>query len=437
MEESIKLSPTDQTDNVEGIEKEVVILLSDMVDYSCKTTEMRPAEIKDFMLDYHKNLKKIVHSVCGEKQRIESSAGDGAVAVFERRSGEGKNQMCGLALRVAIEMIAAMEKGTIAKTRIGLFSGHIIEAVLDGKTMRFGASFSVASRLEELCRYFGTMVLMDREVAFWQTDYAQYLTSIGKVTPKNLSHPVHVFSVYKPGIHNIPEDVSLDALMRFIELKNRAMELFCGNILQGVYPDFPQARQKLLQAQELFLEMTEQKDLPTERILDYISNNPRPDKDFTQVGMQVTETASNSTGSHLINLSGELLKAMDDEFYNTLVVDTAWEREFKLIWKKKNEPVIQVEESPDGIYYIDDGSVSIFDKKGRLIKTLSAGSVFGEMAYFSKEKVRSATVVANSDLVLRKISGEDFRKLPVLVKIFRHIAKKRAQKKSENSHSQN
>ena len=103
--------------------------------------------------------------------------------------------------------------------------------------------------------------------------------------------------------------------------------------------------------------MTGQKDLPTERILDYISNNPRPDKDFTQVGMQVVETASNTTGVQLINLSGELLKAMDDEFYNTLVVNTAWERQFKLIWKKKDELVIQVEDSPDGIYYIDDGSV--------------------------------------------------------------------------------
>ncbi len=433
MKEFNDLSPAEQSSSVNGIEKEVVILLSDMVGYSRKATDMRPAEIKDFMLDYHTNLKDIVHSVCGREQRIESSAGDGAVAVFERKSGEGKNEMCGLALKVAIEMIAAMENGTIPRTRIGLFSGHIIEAVLDGKTMRFGASFSVASRLEELCSYFGTLVLMDREVAFWQTDYAKYLTSIGKVTPKNLNHPVHVFSVYKPGIHNIPAKVNPDTLMRFIELKNRAIELFCGNILQGVYPDFPHARQKLLQAQDLFVEMTEKKDLPIERILDYISNNPRPDKNFTQVGMQAAETTSNTKGRQLINLSAELLRAMDEEFYNTLIVNTEWERQFKLIWKKKDEPIIQVEDSPDGIYYIDDGSVNIFDKKDRLITSLSAGNVFGEMAYFSKEKVRSATVVANSDLVLRRISGDNFRNFPVLIKIFRKIAEKRVQKKQNYS----
>jgi len=39
--------------------------------------------------------------------------------------------------------------------------------------------------------------------------------------------------------------------------------------------------------------------------------------------------------------------------------------------------------------------------------------------------VRNATVVANSDVVLRKISGEDFEKLPVIKKIFKKIAEQR------------
>ena len=149
-----------------GIEKEVAILVSDMVGYSLKTADMRPTEIKDFMLLYHRNLKKIVHSVCGKGQKIEPSAGDGAVALFQRQVGQGKDHICGQALNVALEMVKAMEKGTISATRIGLFAGDIIEVVLDGKAMRFGASFSVASRLEELCGYFGIKILMDREVAF-------------------------------------------------------------------------------------------------------------------------------------------------------------------------------------------------------------------------------------------------------------------------------
>lgn len=407
------------------IEKEVAILLSDMVGYSSKTADMRPAEIKDFMLLYHRNLKKIVHSVCGKGQKIESSAGDGAVALFHRKVGQGKDKICGQALNVALEIIDAIEEGTISATRIGLFVGDIIEVVLDGKTMRFGASFSVASRLEELCGYFGVNMLMDREVAFWQTEHSRYLTSIGKVTPKNFLHPVHIFSIYKPGIHQCPVDVNKQQLFNFIEMKNRAIELFCGNVLQGIQPNFPLARQKLIESQELFVKMTGKKDLPTERVLEYIGNYPRPEEDFTGVGMKIGEPVRQHLGIRLLNLSSELFKAMNEEIYQTLAVDTAWERKFKLVWRKKNECVIQINDTPDGVYFIDVGSVGIFDDKGTLIKNMKAGDVFGEMAYFSKKGVRSATVVAKTDLVLRRISGEDLKSLPVIKKILKKIAEKR------------
>jgi len=266
---------------------------------------------------------------------------------------------------------------------------------------------------------------MDREVAFWQTEHSRYLTSIGKVTPKNFLHPVHIFSVYKPGIHQCPIDVNKKQLMGFIEMKNLAIELFCGNVLQGIQPDFPLARQKLLESQELFVEMTGKKDLPTERVLEYIGNHPSPEEDFRQVGMKIGEPVGQHHGVRLLNLSSELFKAMNKEFYQTLVVDTAWERKFKLVWYKKNEPVIHFNDSPDGVYFIDVGSVAILDSKGVQLKTLKAGDVFGEMAYFSKKGVRSATVIAKADLVLRRISGEDLKTLPVVKKIFKKIAKKR------------
>lgn len=424
---SKKTVQTVSRDEVVGIEKEVAILLSDMVGYSRRTADMRPTEIKDFMLMYHRNLKKIVHSVCGKGQNIESSAGDGAVALFPRQEGQGKDQMCGQALNVALEMVYAMEKGIISETRIGLFTGDVIEAVLDGKTMRFGASFSVASRLEELCGYFGVKILMDREVAFWQTEHARYLICIGKVTPKNFLHPIHIFSVYRPGIHQCPADVNKKKLMSFIEIKNRAIELFCGNVLQGIQPDFPLARQKLLESQDLFVEMTGKKDLPTERILEYIGNHPSPEDDFRQVGMKIGEPVGQRLGIRLLNLSSELFKALSEEIYQALVVDTAWERKFKLVWRKKNEQVIHVNDNPDGVYFIDVGSVAILDGDGLQLNTLKAGDVFGEMAYFSKKGVRSATVIAKTDLVLRRISGEDLKELPVIRKIFKKIAEKRKQ----------
>jgi CRP-like cAMP-binding protein len=116
---------------------------------------------------------------------------------------------------------------------------------------------------------------------------------------------------------------------------------------------------------------------------------------------------------------------MDVDFYHTLVVDTEWERLFKLIWKKKGEIIVQINDPPNGVYYIDNGSVNAIDEKGNLITTLTAGNVFGEMAYFSNSKTRNATVIANSDVVLRRISGDEFEKLPVIMKIFKRIATKR------------
>lgn len=410
---------------MEGTEKKVVILLSDMVRYSQKTADMRPVEIRDFIVEYHRNLQQIINADHGEYQEIEPSAGDGAIAIFENRAGESKTDVCDRALRAALNMASAMEEGVIPQTRIGIFAGDIIEAQIGGRTMRFGASFSVASRLEELCGYFGTSFLMDREVAFWQALEKSNTVSIGKVTPKNFHHPIHVYTIYKPGIHNCPKNVNLKDLSRFIEMKNEAVALFCGNQLQGIRADFPLAKEKLRQVQELFVTMTGKKDVPSERLLEYIRNTPYPGEDFKKVGMMIRETTGDSLGIRLLHLSNELLRAMDIDFYHTLVVDTEWERQFKLVWKKKGEIIVKINDPPNGVYYIDNGSVNALDENGTLITTLTAGNVFGEMAYFSKSRTRNATVVANTDCVLRRIAGDQFEKLPIIMKIFERIAKKR------------
>lgn len=414
-------------ENKEGSEKQVVILLCDMVRYSQITAEMRPVEIRDFIVDYHHNLQEIINIDEDEYQLIEPSAGDGAISIFEKRTGEGRSDLCDRAITAAVNLAVAMEQARIPQTRIGIFAGDIIEAPIGGKTMRFGASFSVASRLEELCGYFGTSFLMDREVAFWQAKEKNSTVAIGKITPKNFDHPIHVYTIYKPGIHNCPIDVDQEALAEFIELKNEAVSLFCGNQLQGNLADFPLAKEKLTEVQKLFIGMTGKKDVPSERLLEYIRNTPYPGDDFKSMGMMIRETTSDSLGIRLLHLSNELLRAMDVDFYHTLVVDTEWERLFKLIWKKKGHKIVITGEPPNGVYYIDNGSVNVVDDNGELITTLTAGNVFGEMAYFSGNGLRNATVIANSDVVLRRISGSDFEKLPVVMKIFKQIAARRAQ----------
>jgi class 3 adenylate cyclase len=411
-------------ENRQGVEKEVVILLTDMEGYSWRASEMTPVEIQTFMVDYHLALKDIVRRTSGPSQSIEPSAGDGAVAVFEFGRND-KKVVCTTALRCALEILAEIGRGTLPRTRIGLFSGRIIETRLDQKTMRFGSSFAVVSRLERLCAYFGIYLLFGREVARRQTDYHDYLVSIGKITPRNFTHPIHIFSLYRPGIHHCPLDIDAQGLREFIARKNRGVEFFCGNIQARISPDFPKARQLLAEAQDLFVQLTGTKDPATERLLEYIVLNPCPDQDFSRVGMRIRDRGLDATTVHIPGLSGKLLKSADNGLYRTLVEETAWETKFKLIWCRANEHVFRERDEPNGIYFIDRGSVDILTEKVGLINSLGDGDIFGEMAYFTAGGKRTATVMAKSDLVLRRVSWHDLEGIPVIKELFQKIADKR------------
>jgi hypothetical protein len=72
-------------------------------------------------------------------------------------------------------------------------------------------------------------MLMDRDVANAQEENTNYIACIGKIIPKNLSHPIHIFTIYKPGIHRIPLDVDRKKLIELIELKNQSIEFFHWN----------------------------------------------------------------------------------------------------------------------------------------------------------------------------------------------------------------
>ncbi len=417
--------------NIE-LEREVVILLTDMVQYSRKTSGMIPEEIRDFLIDYHGSLNCIINQEVSLPLEIEPSAGDGCLVIFDKRCGENRTEICTRSLHAAFRMAEAMADGSLAPTRMGLFLGRITEAKLGARTAKFGSSFAVANRLEELCGHFGTHLLMDREVARYQKGFEKYLVTVAKISLTSVLHPMNIFTLYKPGIQNCPKEVDEAELLKFIQMKNAAMEFFSGNLLLGLEPDFPRVREELLAAQNYFKELTGREDAATERILEYIRETPFPAEDFNQRGMKLMEKNRDSLGERLFHLSKELLRAMDSSFYHALVVDTEWERFFKLEWRKKDDTIIKIGSIPDGIYYLDSGTAMAFNGKGKLLTTMTAGTIFGEMAYFGKEKRRTATVVAKTDVVLRKISTEDFKKFPVIIKIFERIAIARRQEIAEN-----
>jgi CRP-like cAMP-binding protein len=413
-------------------EREVVILMTDMVQYSQKSSGMTPEEIRDFLIDYHGRINNLIHLEKCLPLEIEPSAGDGSLMIFDKRLGEDCSGICTRALQVALKMAEAIADGTLPPTRMGIFLGRIIEAQLGTRMAKFGSSFAVANRLEELCGHFGTDLLMDREVARHQKGFEKNLAYIAKVSLTSVLHPMNIFTIYKPGIQKCPADVDESKLLEFIQMKNKAMEFFSGNQHLGIAPDFPKVREALLAAQDFFRELTGNEDIGTSRILEYIRETPVPSSDFDQRGMRLMEKKRDFLGERLLHLSKELLRAMDSDFYHALVVDTEWEKYFKLEWSKKGDTIIQIDSIPDGIYYLDSGTAEIFNGKGELLSTLEAGTIFGEMAYFDKEKKRTATVRAKTDMVLRKISTGDFEKLPVIIRIFERIAMARCRKIAEH-----
>jgi len=403
-------------------DREVVILMTDMVQYSWKTSAMSPEEIRSFLIDYYTTIHSLVDRENSGPLEIEPSAGDGCVIIFDKQPGEDKTDICTRALQVALRVARAVSDGRLQSTRMGLLLGDITEARLGSRVMKFGASFAVANRLEELCGYFGTDLLVDREVAHYQKGFDRYLLIIAKVSLTSILHPMNLFTLCKPGIQNYPPDVEEDQLHRFLVMKNRAMEIFAGDLRWGIRPDFPKVREMLIEAQNFFLGLTGKADIGTERILEYIRETPFPSADFDRQGMKLMEKSRDSLGERIFHLSKELLKAMNKNYYQALVVDTEWEKYFRLQWCSKGEVIVEVGHSPDGVYYIDSGVAETLDAGGEILSTMEAGAVFGEMAYFDRELKRTATVRAKTDMVVRKISTEDFNNMPVIVDIFKTIA---------------
>ncbi|SHO51340.1 cyclic nucleotide-binding domain-containing protein [Desulfopila aestuarii] len=403
----------------------VAILMSDMAQYSQQTSSMCPETLRDFIIDYHYKLVDLVDTPDNNPVDIEPSGGDGSLIIFKKRFGEDDRAICTRAVQTAINIANAIETGNIQPTRMGLYLGRIVEAEICGKMAKFSTCFAVANRLEELCGHFGTILLMDREVARNQDEDQQYLVSIGKFSLTSVLHPMNAYTIYKPGIHNIPKDVNEQQLLHFIRMKNEAMELFSGNLLKGILPDFPTVREQLIDAQSFFVEMTGKEDLAIARILEYIRETPYPAGDFNSRGMLLMEKKRDSIGDRLVHLSGKLLKAMNHDIYHALIVDTAWEQCFKLEWHSKGSTIIKIGDTPDGIYYLDTGTAKTYNSDNKLLSVMEDGDIFGEMAYFGSELKRTATVVADSDVVVRKISTDDFSRLPVIIEIFKRIAEER------------
>lgn len=405
------------------------LLLTDMVDFTKKTLNMNPGQVSNFLIDYRKKLETMIMKRENRAQYFEHGNGDASASVFEKMGSEDLEGKSIRAFKVVFQLIDEIKGKSLSPTRFGLYSGKVFKARLNHRMLRFGNCFSAASRLLELCDYFDAPMLMDRDVALAQKEDREYIACIGKITPKSLEHPIHIFTIYKPGVHKIPLDIDKKKLNDIIELKNQGIEYFHGNIFRKIKPDFLKAGKILYQASVLFKEATGHEDVASDRILKFIRENSTPSEDFLSTGVKLkNKNGYASDGVSLYRLSRELLKALDSEFYNRFILNTGWQSGFKFQRREKGEIIIRKGVEADGVYFLTKGTVHVLDGNNNLIAKLKQGNIFGEMAYFSMERTRNATVKAMTDLELYFISGEDFMKHPEIEDLFERIAKNRMQK---------
>ncbi len=72
-----------------------------------------------------------------------------------------------------------------------------------------------------------------------------------------------------------------------------------------------------------------------------------------------------------------------------------------------NETIVHIGDAADGMYFIDEGQVSVLNEDGEPVNELYAGQYFGEYAVLT-EGTRLSTVKAHGKVVLYKISSEVF-----------------------------
>ncbi|MCP4716240.1 MAG: cyclic nucleotide-binding domain-containing protein [Deltaproteobacteria bacterium] len=407
--------------------KNVAVLLSDIKGYVAITSEMTPENMAGYTLGNYAALEKVFLQPVCRAQEVRPFAGDAVIALFEDVHG-GSNKAA-RAVEAALGIIAEVGAGTIAQNRIGILLGDIVKASVESSfgahMVELGNIFSAASRLEQLCDFFGTDFLMCRDTARVQ-DRRDNVVAIGKITPKGFRHPIHVYTLYLPGLHRCPSDVDTVLLADFIALKNDAIDYFSGNALKQIDSDFSVAEKKLRAAAALFYKMTGEADIATQRIMEYINDQPCMSRDFCAEGMLIEEKQGHRPERELSLLAEKLLAESDPELHAAFVADTGWERFFRLEWVKAGARVVTIDDPPDGVYFILRGRVSVLDGCGGVRADLSDGDVFGEMAFFCEFPKRNATVIAIDDVVVLKISNTDFMLLPPTIKAaLKKIAEKR------------
>lgn len=122
------------------------------------------------------------------------------------------------------------------------------------------------------------------------------------------------------------------------------------------------------------------------------------------------ETKEPATGLNVVPVILDL-STLDDFFINFIKTNHLYEflDSYECIFYNEGDYIIKAGEKGDCVYVMVDGEANVMHpKKFKLIKTLKAGNVFGEIALLSDEGVRTANVVTKNSVRVMRLDKETF-----------------------------
>lgn len=213
--------------NLEGEEKEVSILFSDIRNFSTISENLSPSQVSRLLHDYFTPATKIVLSHQGT---LDKFIGDAMMCFWNAPLNVGNHKL--LALNAAIKILAALEElsnsfqkeyGVKIRTGIGVHSGvcrvgNMGSADLFDYTV-IGDHVNIASRLEGLTKFYGVDLVFS-EAMIPESNESMRIQYIDRVRVKGKTEPVNIYTAH--AIKSVVTQIELEQYDDAIALyKNR------------------------------------------------------------------------------------------------------------------------------------------------------------------------------------------------------------------------
>ena len=193
---------SDETSKVSstGLEKKVVILFSDIRDFTSFSDKQLPYDIIHMLNRYFYQMRKIIERNNGE---VFNYMGDGLLALFGVEDGHGAIEN---GVRSGMEMLEAMDKmqpylqqtyGQSLQIGVGIHCGDVVIGTIDDsqndKKMVIGDAVNFASRVESANKETGTRLLISQTMY----DELQEKIQIGKTCSVELKGKSGKYQLYE------------------------------------------------------------------------------------------------------------------------------------------------------------------------------------------------------------------------------------------------